>query len=413
MTEPSRVFFVNRFYWPDEPATAQLLTDLAEALATTGLAVTVITSSPREPKCPTFEMRNGVEILRVRGSRWGHRNLVGRSADFVSFSVGALRLLSARLKEGDIVVVMTDPPMLGIPASRLAQRRGARLVHWIQDVYPEIATAVSGSKLPLLFRAARNRAWRSADRCIVLGTDMARFVASTGVVKEKILICHNWAPAGLAPVAEPSASNLRAHWNLAGKFVVGYSGNLGRVHDLESALEVATALRNEPDIAFLFVGDGAQKPSLQALVADRQLTHVFFQPSQPRDQLAETLSLPDLHLVTLRAGCEPFVFPSKLYGIAAVGRPVLFIGPPQSELALLVQSNGFGIAVSREDPAGAADAIRRLCCDAGHQASLRHAAIRFWEAKGQLNHATTFWSALLQSGMPLAGPAALPPSSGK
>jgi glycosyltransferase involved in cell wall biosynthesis len=413
MTEPSRVFFVNRFYWPDEPATAQLLTDLAEALAATGLAITVITSSPREPKCPMVEMRNGVHILRVQGSRWGRRSLVGRCADFVSFSVGALRLLSARARPGDTVVVMTDPPLLGILAARLAHRRGARLIHWIQDVYPEIATAVSGSKLPLLFRGARNRAWRRADRCTVLGTDMARFIASTGVAKEKIVVCPNWAPAGLAPAAELPVSELRAQWNLDGKFVVGYSGNLGRVHDLEPALEVATALRDEPDIAFVFIGDGAQKLALQTIVDDRRLTNVFFQPSQPRERLAQTLSLPDLHLVTLRAGCEPLVFPSKLYGIAAVGRPVLFIGPLQSEFALLVQSNGFGLAVSREDPAAAADAICRLRSDAGQQAVLRQAAIRFWETNGQLNHAMAIWSSLLQSGKPLASPTASTPSSGK
>lgn len=413
MTDQSRVFFVNRFYWPDEPATAQLLTDLAEALATIGLAVTVITSSPREPIRPTVETRNGVEILRVRSSRWGRRNLLGRSGDFISFSIGALRMLSARIRAGDTVVVMTDPPLLGIPASRLAHRRGARLFHWIQDVYPEIATAVSGTRLPLLFRAARNRAWHRADRCIVLGADMAHFVASVGVAKEKILICPNWAPAGLAPVAESSASNLRTHWNLTGKFIVGYSGNLGRVHDLEPALEVATALRNEPDISFVFIGDGAQKHALQTIVSNRRLTNVFFQPSQPRERLAETLSLPDLHLVTLRAGCEPFVFPSKLYGIAATGRPVLFIGPPQSEFALLVQSHGFGIAVSREDPTAAVDAILRLRSDAGQQAALRQAAGHFSETKGQLSHAIAIWSSLLQSGKPLASPTARTPSSGK
>jgi glycosyltransferase involved in cell wall biosynthesis len=182
---------------------------------------------------------------------------------------------------------------------------------------------------------------------------------------------------------------------------------------LEPALEVATALRDEPDIAFVFIGDGAQKLALQTIVADRRLTNVFFQPSQPRERLAQTLSLPDLHLVTLRAGCEPLVFPSKLYGIAAVGRPVLFIGPPHSEFALLVQSNGFGLAVSREDPAAAADAICRLRSDAGQQAALRQAAIRFWETNGRLNHAMTIWSSLLQSGKPLASPAASTPSSGK
>jgi glycosyltransferase involved in cell wall biosynthesis len=407
-----RIFFVNRFYWPDEPATAQLLTDLAEALAAAGHTITVITSSPRQPEYPAAETRNGVEILRTRSSRLGRRNLVGRAMDFLSFSVKALRLLSQTIRAGDTVVVMTDPPLLGCAATSIARKRGARVVHWIQDVYPEIATAVSGNRLPMLFRNWRNRTWRRSDCCVVLGTDMARFVASCGVAPDKIHICSNWAPAGLELSAEPSPSNLRTEWGLAGKFVVGYSGNLGRVHDLDPLLDVAKALRSEPDIAFVFIGDGAQKSRLQSGVISRQLTNVFFQPAQPRERLSETLALPDLHVVTLRAGCEQLVFPSKLYGIAAVGRPVIFIGPPQSEIATLVQSEGFGLAVSRIDPAAAARTILLLHQNVDQQTALRQAAIRFWETKGRLKHAVNIWSTLLAGLKPLAAtPSTKPVSS--
>jgi colanic acid biosynthesis glycosyl transferase WcaI len=403
MSTTPRLFFVNRFYWPDEPATAQLLTDLAEALAARGHAVTVITSHPREPGCPVLEKHNGVEILRIRGSRLGHRNLVGRLIDFLSFSAGALRMLSARVKTGDSVVLMTDPPLLGCTATSVAWKRGAHVIHWIQDIYPEIATAVSGRKLPLLFRAWRNRTWRRADRCVVLGNDMARFVAACGVMTDKILVSPNWAPTGLAPWTELTHSGLRAEWGLEGKFIVGYSGNLGRVHDLDPVLAIAEALRNEPGIAFVFIGDGAQKPRLQSAVAAQQLTNVFFKPAQPRYRLGEVLSLPDLHLVTLRTGCEQLVFPSKLYGITAVGRPVLFIGPPRSEMAMLVKSEGIGLTASREESEAAAAAIRLLRADATQQTSFRYAAIRFWESKGRLEHALAIWSSLFAQRKPLAG----------
>jgi len=402
MSASPRIIFVNRFYWPDEPATAQLLTDLAEALAATGHSVTIITSSPRQPACPVIEIRNGVEIRRTRSSRLGHRNLVGRALDFLSFSVKALRLLSKIIHNGDTVVLMTDPPLLGCAATSIALKRGAHVVHWIQDVYPEIATAVSGNRLPLISRNWRNRAWRRSDRCVVLGSDMASFVAACGVASDKIHICPNWAPSGLAPIAEPTSSDLRTQWGLVGKFVIGYSGNLGRVHDLEPLLDVADALRSEPDIAFVFIGDGAQKSQLQSGAGSRQLKNIFFQPAQPREHLHETLALPDLHVVTLRTGCEQLVFPSKLYGITAVGRPVIFIGPAQSEIARLVQADGFGIALTRRDPAATAAAIRRLRDDVGQQTSMRQAAIRFWETKGKLDHAVKHWSALLAGLKPLA-----------
>lgn len=412
MSASPRIIFVNRFYWPDEPATAQLLTDLAEALVVAGHAVTIITSNPRQPGCAAAETRNGVEIIRTRSSRLGRRNLVGRALDFVSFSVKALRLLSKTVRRGDTVVLMTDPPLLGCAATSVILKRSAHVVHWIQDVYPEIATAVSGNLLPLLFRDWRNQSWRRSDRCVVLGSDMAGFVASCGVAQDKIFVCPNWAPAGLAPIAEPTSSDLRAQWGLVGKFVIGYSGNLGRVHDLDPLLEVADALRSEPDIAFVFIGDGAQKSRLQSGARSRQLENIFFQPAQPRERLRETLALPDLHVVTLRTGCEQLVFPSKLYGIAAVGRPVIFIGPPQSDIAVLVQANGFGFSMDRSDPTAAANAIKLLRDDVAKQTALRQAAIQFWETKGQLKHAVNIWSPLLTGLMPLAAaPSTKPVSS--
>jgi len=403
MSTTPRLFFVNRFYWPDEPATAQLLTDLAEALAARGHNVTVITSHPREPGCPGVERHNGVEILRIRSSRLGRRNLAGRIVDFLSFSAGALRLLSAQVKTGDFVVLMTDPPLLGCAATSVVWKRGAHVIHWIQDVYPEIATAVSGRSLPLLFRAWRNRAWRRADRCVVLGNDMARFVAKCGVLADKILVCPNWAPTGLAPETEPTHGGLRADWSFDGKFIVGYSGNLGRVHDLEPVLDIAEALRDEPGIAFVFIGDGAQELRLQTAAAARHLTNVFFKPAQPRNRLRETLSLPDLHLVTLRDGCEAFVFPSKLYGIAAVGRPVLFLGPSKCEMDALVKSEGMGLTASREELGAAAAAIRILRADTTQQTAFRQAAVRFWESQGRLEHAVALWSPLFAQRKPLAG----------
>ena len=412
MSASPHIIFVNRFYWPDEPATAQLLTDLAEALAAAGHSVTVITSSPRQPACPAIETRKGVEIRRTRSGRLGHRNLVGRALDFLSFSVKALRLLSKIVHRGDTVVLMTDPPLLGCAVTSIALKRGVHVVHWIQDVYPEIATAVSGNRLPLILQNWRNRAWRRSDRCVVLGNDMADFVASCDVTSDKIHICPNWAPSGLAPIAEPISSDLRNQWGLADKFVVGYSGNLGRVHDLEPLLDVADALRSEPDVAFVFIGDGAQKSQLQSGASSRQLKNIFFHPAQPREGLCASLALPDLHVVTLRAGCEKLVFPSKLYGIAAVGRPVIFIGPAQSEIAKLVQAEGFGLAVPRSNPSAAANAIRLLRDNVAQQTALRQAAIRFWETKGLLEHALNIWSALLAGLKPLAAtPSTTPVSS--
>jgi len=391
------LIFLNRFYWPDEPATAQLLADLAEALAAAGGQVVVITSHNRRPGIPREEVRRGVTIYRIRGTRIGAKSLAGRAVDFATFALGALARLARTAGPADTVVAMTDPPLLAIAAAALARGRGARVVHWVQDVYPEVAVALTGRTWPELFRPLRDRAWRRADACVAPGEDMAGLIAGRGV--KKVVIIPNWAPAGLAPAA---AGILRETWGLQGKFVAIYSGNLGRVHDLMPLLDAAAALRDAPDIAVVFVGEGAQRPALEAAARKRGLGHVHFFPPQPRERLAETLSLGDVHFVTLRPGCEPCVFPSKLYGIAAVGRPVLFVGSRDCALARLVEGRQLGLAFSREEMPRLAAEIRALRDDPGRRRALGEAAAKFHREAGGIERAVAAWQKILQAGSGLS-----------
>jgi len=404
MSTSPRVIFVNRFYWPDEPATAQLLTDLAESLAASGLRVAIITSQPIRHKGLRHELRHGVEIIRVGGLRIGRRHALLKALDFLSFSFGALRKLSALLRPDDTLVVMTDPPLLGLPATRLARYRGASVVHWVQDIYPEIAMAVSNASFAKIFRASRDRAWRRADACVALGTDMAGFIQSRGVDPAHITISPNWAPAGLGPLPAEATATLRKTWGLEGKFVVMYAGNLGRVHDLEPLLDLATALAHEPAIVFVLVGDGAQKSRLQSAATERGLTNLRFQPAQPRERLGETLALGDLHLVTLRENCAQLVFPSKLYGIAAMGRPVLFIGPKLGELARTIAHHAFGHTCSRDEIASAAAVIQQLQTSPDVRVCLSRSALAFATENGDPAKAAATWLTLLNSLKSLASP---------
>jgi colanic acid biosynthesis glycosyl transferase WcaI len=394
-----RLIFLNRFYWPDEPATGQLLADLATALAARGDTVTVITSRPASGDVPPVEVRNGVRILRVRGTRWGRHHLAGRAVDFATFLLGALGLLIRTAGKGDIVVALTDPPLLGLAVWPAARWRNARCVHWIQDVFPEVALTL---KANLLVRAAgaalrplRNLAWRRSDCCVAVSHDMASLIARTGVSPEKIRVIPNWAPAGMDRQTHDGTAELRRAWKLAGKFIVAYSGNLGRVHDFSWVVETASLLQDQSHLAFVFIGDGAQRDALAAAVQARGLANIHFHPPQPRAQLAITLALGDVHLVTLRAGCEALVFPSKLYGIAAVGRPVVFVGPKDCEVARLVEQHGFGVAFTPEDPAAVAGGLQGLAADPVRCALLAGRAREFSRTSGQLDHALAAWVPLL------------------
>jgi glycosyltransferase involved in cell wall biosynthesis len=402
------LIFINRFYWPDEPATAQLLTDLAEGLAGTGERVTVITSHNGRAEIPGDERHRDVHILRVRSTRWGRKNLAGRALDFIAFSLGALVRLARIALPGDTVIVMTDPPLLAILATPLARWRRARVVHWVQDIYPELAMALAGAKWLRILRPLRDRAWRRAVACVVPGDDMAAYLAGRGV--KKIAMIPNWAPAGLTPMPPGAADALRDAWGLRGKFVAAYSGNLGRAHDLMPLLDTAAALPAETNIVFVFIGDGAQRDALEAAAQKRGLHHVRFFPAQPRTQLAETLALGDVHFVTLRPGCEPLVFPSKLHGIAAIGRPVLFVGPRDCALARLVTGRGMGAVFARDETTLLAEAIRSLRGDPARRRTCGEAAAGFYRETGGVERAVADWRKVLhtastniESRLPLAG----------
>ncbi len=392
-----RFVFLNRFYWPDEPATAQLLADLAEALAARGHAVTIIASRPGNPSAPLVETHRGVLIRRVRGTRWSRFGLAGKAVDFATFYFAALTRLAFTAQRGDLVVALTDPPLIGIGAWLVARACGARIIHWVQDIYPEVAITLTGYEWPRVFRPLRNLAWRHSDACVTLGADMAAVLARAGVAASKIILSPNWAPAGLTPQPAHAARLLRAEWNLTGKFIALYSGNFGRVHDLEPLLEVAKHLRAHPHIALVFVGAGAQRAALIAEAQRRDLANVHFHPSQPRAHLAESLALGDVHFVTLRPGCETSVFPSKLYGIAAIGRPVVFVGPRDCELARLVRVQNFGLAFTRDEAPGIAAALVTLSAAPADCARLSAAALAFAHATGGADRAARDWAALAEA----------------
>ena len=408
MTVPEhqpRVLFVNRFYWPDEAATAQLLTDLAEGLAARGHRVAVFASHDHNPTTLRRETHRGVDIIRVRSTRWGRLSLLAKAVDYATFTLAIRRALRAEAQPGDRIVAMTDPPALVFIAATAARRTGVGAVHWLQDIHPEITLALSASRsLARLCRPWirwRNAAWKQAGACVAISRDMAALVAENGVPEARVRVIPNWAPGGnsLAPVALEK-NLLRHHWGLGGKFVIAYSGNLGRVHVFDPLLAAAALLRNDPDIVFLFIGAGPQRVTLEKQAQLKGLTNVQFHPAQPQARLAESLSVADVHLVTLRPGCERLVYPSKLYGIAAVARPVVFVGPLECELARTVQQGGFGVAVPVHDAEALASAIRALQVDSSHRAAMGRSAAEWARANGGVAAALIRWEDLLAVPLP-------------
>jgi glycosyltransferase involved in cell wall biosynthesis len=176
----------------------------------------------------------------------------------------------------------------------------------------------------------------------------------------------NWADQdAIRPVA--AADNpLRREWGLEGRFVVCYSGNMGRAHEFDTILDAAQRLAlTAAHIRFLFIGSGAQRRPVEEAAHQRGLANGLFRPYQERERLTLSLGVGDVHLVSLRPEREGYIFPSKLYGVLAAGRPTVFIGDPQGEIARLIEREGIGAAVRQGDAAGLVDALAQLAGNPG------------------------------------------------
>ena len=361
------VVFVNRFYYPDESATSQLLTDLAVHLAARGQVVHVVAGRQRYDQpgaiLPASETIDGVVVHRVWTTRFGRANLLGRALDYATFYPSAAWRMLFLVSPGDVLVAKTDPPLISVVAWLCALLRGAKLVNWVQDVFPEAAQAlgVGGvSGVGPVLRWVRNLSLKGATRNVALGRRMAAHLAEQGATAEAISIIPNWADgAAIRPLLRDQ-NPLRRDWSMERKFVVGYSGNMGRAHEFSAIIGAAELLKNDPDIVFLFIGGGHGKAYIEIATADRGLNNVHFKPYQDRAALGFSLTLPDVHLVSQLPESEGFVLPSKFYGIAASGRPVAFIGAADGEIARDVVRFDCGVAVRPGDAAGLAEFLRRL-----------------------------------------------------
>lgn len=393
------VVFLNRFYWPDTAATAQMLTDLAEGLAARGWEVSVIagaTAYGAAVPAASREIRNGVRIFRVRGTSLGRDRVAFRAIDQGTYMLAsALRL--GRIPRTDVVVAMSDPPLVLAVAVALARARGHRVVYWLQDVYPQLAARLG----VIRERGIVYRVWAALlralyARCgaiVALGPAMAREAVVAGAPPDRTVVVSNWADTSAIRPAASGASALAQAHGLAGKFVVLYSGNAGLAHTFEAVIAAAVRLRDDPRIVFLFVGGGAKRRFIEREAVKHALTNIRFMPAVPRGELGALLSTGNVGLITEDPSAAGLLLPSKIYGILAAGLPVLFVGAAHSDVAAIVRDSGCGYVVGPDDAAGVVGAIHRLQASPGHAADLgsrgrstaeelydRDTAVRAWHA---------------------------------
>jgi colanic acid biosynthesis glycosyl transferase WcaI len=404
-----KVIFFNRFFHPDASATSQMLTDLAFHWAGAGRDVHVVTSRIPGSDSPG-DVVNGVTVHRVAAPSEGPHGLAQRALAYAAYSLGARRAAMSLVSPGDIVIVKTDPPLLSAALGHLAKGRGARVIAWLQDLFPEVAVeyGVPGMRGPVaaVLRRMRDRSLAEMDAVVTIGDAMAaRVRALECVASERLHVIHNWADGrAITPVA-PGENALRRAWNPDGAFLVAYSGNLGRVHEFETLLGAAARLAADPGIRFVVVGRGPRLADVQVGARRMGLANVRFEPHQERSVLAQSLGAADVHLAVLRPAFEGLVLPSKLYGIMAAGRPTIFVGSVTGETGRILAETGAGIPVATGDAEGLAAAIRRLRDDSALCASIGARARAALEERYDMALALARWDAVIAPFCGRFGPA--------
>jgi glycosyltransferase involved in cell wall biosynthesis len=356
-----RLLVLNQYYWPGVEATAQLLTDLCEALADE-YEIRVLTGMLHGHELlPHRVERNGVEIVRVHSTAFERSRLGLRGLNYVSY-LGASLVTALAGPKPDLVLCMTDPPVIGDVGLAVSKRFGVPLLVISEDVFPEIATKLRRLESPVLVGVLRQLVrlyLKRADRVVAIGETMRQRLEAKGAPVDRLRVIPNWIDTGSITPREHE-NEWRSEQKLTGRFVVMHSGNVGHAQDLDTLVRSTTFLRDLDDLAVVIVGFGARHAEIQSLAGRLETDRVRFLPYQPRDVLPLSLAAGNLHFVGLARGLSGYVVPSRLYGILAAGRPVIVSADADSETAQVVSDVGCGVVL----PPGRPELVARVIRDA-------------------------------------------------
>ena len=365
-----KIVVLTPHFTPDSAPTGAVVTTLVEELAARGHKLEVITSLPwyRDHRIEVgFEGR----LARREDAPWGSilrlhpfptedkTDVIRRAASFVGFT--ALAALKGRRSDepADVVLAVSPPLTLGLAGHAIAKARGAAFVFNVQDVYPDVAIELGLLKNPALIRLARSlekRCYRNAHRVTVLSDDLRANVARR-TDASKVRVIPNFVDTTHI-VPQDSENDYRREHDLVDKTVVMYAGNVGMSQSLDLMIAAASALRDDPNIAFVINGGGAARQDLESKA--RGLPNLIFVDSQPVERLPELLAAGDIQVVLLKRGLARSSVPSKTFSILAAGRPFIASVDTGSEIASIAHRSGAGLAVPPEDAEAFTKAVRRL-----------------------------------------------------
>lgn len=326
-----RIWILTELFPPDETSTSHILGEIANACARE-YDVNVIcgpeiydTRKSLDSGHP-FELERAIKVTRVDGLGIDKNTTFGKARSFIVMSHRLVKKAKSNIKEGDKVLMVTNPAPAVLFMSRLKKKRRYELNILVHDVFPE-NTIPAGIHFPgVAFRFVKrlfDKAYSSADRLVALGRDMAEVLRKKVGEKVEIEIVENWGDVdSIHPVPFPE-----------GPIRLEYAGNIGRVQGLDKLMAEL------PDKVELHLyGTGA----MEDILIQKKKRNVYFHGPYFRSQQTDVLGACHVAVVTLADGMYGLGVPSKAYNIMAAGRPILYLGPENGEIGLMVKENRIG-----------------------------------------------------------------------
>jgi glycosyltransferase involved in cell wall biosynthesis len=354
---------ISQYFYPNPISTSQLLTDLSLGLAQKGHKVHIFTSTPKSTATP-LPPKNLTIYRSLSPLPQGH-SILSKALASLFFILSGLAYVLFRLPKTTPLLIASNPPYAGLLGMCFKLFRGGQYTFLFQDIFPESAV-LSGvfkphSLLYYFFNRLMALICHQAQHTIVLTPAMQAHLQKKHPTLNQhthLTVIENWAIEAIRPI--PKTQNPFAQqYGLDRTFTVLYSGNIGRLHDIETIAQAIVLLQDQP-IQFVFIGNGPKQPILTEYLEKYQLQNLLLLPFQPRSQLTNTLTACDISLVSLIPGAETTVAPCKLYGMLAAGRAILSIAQPGSYVDGLLRDAECGLNCPPGKPQQLAQTIQNL-----------------------------------------------------
>jgi len=388
---------LSEYFYPEPTATGKLMAQLGSELSKKGFNVEVYTRQPNhrvgnKVKLPGKEVYNGVKINRFSCIRLDKKNLLFRIINWFSFFFHLLISLSLKSSSRDILLIVTNPPILPFVGLFFNVVRGQRFIPIIYDVYPDIAVAleVVGEKgfFVKLWKMLNNILYRKASKVVVIGNQMKRtIINNTGAnfFESKFKVIYNWEDQEFIKPLKKEDNTFAKRNGYNEVLTVLYSGNFGLYNDLCTIIYAAERVGKLP-VRFVFIGDGAQKKKLKKIVRNKNLKNVDFHPYQPLDRLPETLTCADISVVSEDRRVNGLCSSSKLYSSLASGQAVLALVSSDSDVADIIRRCNCGFIANQGDVDQVVSYLKFFLCNRDELEKMGKRARKHFEGYYTITH---------------------------